>query len=873
MSTEFLCPHCGSKRIKYNAIKQYWRCLDEACEETFEGEAPAVSELHPLLADKTTKPKAIFFSYGHDGNKELVDKFKEGLERRGHTVWIDYKHIGTWDDWKGAITKGIHDSELTIAFLSKHATRDPGVCKNEIAMAINRFGTVYPVLLEPVNDVTPPVTISHLQWEDLSQWQAIRDGKVEGQDWARWYEDRLIKLIALLEGDATEFEGDIRSLREVLKPQTFTADIARHITDFTGRKWVFDAYEDWLENRRESRLFWLKAGPGVGKTAIASMLAHAHQSAVVGAWFCQFNSEERRDTRIALCTLAFQLATRWDDYRRKLRYKLGFNACTGPEDWQDLRNELQKKNEADLFNFLFSEPLSGLIWRDHRLVVVIDALDEASDANGQNPLVDLLVTRLAHLPEWLSFVVTSRPNPEVVAKLQCFSPFEMDAHDFRNAEDLSVYLKTGLSRRDDFVVLEAPRQDQIIEILLENSEGMILYLQQILKGLDERLLTLDTIAQAPRGLGSLYRIAFDHLYGGNRLESNYDEEVKPLLRLILAAPEGLPSELAMNVLRWDRETYYRRRNRLGAYVTDTPQGIKLFHKTLYEWLQDESSAPYFLNPHPARKQLAEYLWHCFAEAEGFTREKWSDQIYNWLPGLLTLLPQWDDSESLILFCEYILDRVKKLDLVFVGDVYVRAATRARELKECEKGTEGHSLQHALYLLAYMKLRNFDFRGVGLLAHEAFSARTENRQSLKEKLFKWVNMSFGQEPSVSEFMAHIFQPFRFSLGGVPMASAEVFDNLGLMPALIIMAVDIERNDENARHAEGFDTEDSENAILGFTLRGDWNGFLRGNMNILTSTYLLARELFGYEPRHCSLDTFYEWVFNPEMQKNGLPSVPE
>jgi hypothetical protein len=590
------CPKCGlNERVVFKNKAQEWEC--DKCEKHFDGAAPPVpfSVMSRFLTGKTAHPKAVFFSYGHDGNKELVDRFKDDLEKRGHTVWIDYKEIGTWNDWKGKITQGIHDSELVLAFLSKHATREPGVCGNEIAMALNRFGTVYPVLLEPVNEVTPPVTISHLQWQDLSQWREIRDGKIEGKDWGRWYEEKLIQLITLVEGEASEFEGDINGLRAVLAPVKFISDIACHIPEFIGREWLFAAYNDWLENQPKSRLFWIKAGPGVGKTAIAAMLAHSHQSAVVGAWFCQANSIERRDTHKALCSLAFQLASRWDDYRRKLLFALGFNASTKPDDWTSLREILLKKNEADLFALLLAEPLTGLIWREQRLVVVIDALDEASDEHGQNPLVDLLVTRLSQLPTWLNFVVTSRPNPEVVSKLQGFAPFELDTEDHRNLDDLEAYIEAGLAKRADFSGLSDAEQTRIKAILLDNSEGMILYLQQVLKGLDEGAINLQAIDQIPRGLGSLYRIAFDHLYGGDKLHSVYDAEVKPLLRLLLAAPEPLPPALAQQVLGWDKETYLRRRNRLGAYVLDTPQCCKLFHKTLYEWLGDEISAPYYFD--------------------------------------------------------------------------------------------------------------------------------------------------------------------------------------------------------------------------------------------------------------------------------------
>jgi hypothetical protein len=153
------CPHCSSLDTIWKPKAGKWECC--ACEERFDGELPAENQAAPSpVSSKAAKPKRIFFSYGHDANRELVDRFKADLEARGHHVWIDYKEIGSWDDWKGAITRGIHDSQLAIAFLSIHSTRDPGVCRNEVAMALQHFGKVYPVLVEEIPRESIPVTIA-----------------------------------------------------------------------------------------------------------------------------------------------------------------------------------------------------------------------------------------------------------------------------------------------------------------------------------------------------------------------------------------------------------------------------------------------------------------------------------------------------------------------------------------------------------------------------------------------------------------------------------------------------------------------------------------------------------------------------------------
>ena len=662
------CPNCCATDLTWKSKVQQWEC--NACEARF---APRTTR--PSLEGSAPSPRTIFFSYGHDANQPLVDAFKADLERRGHSVWIDYKEIGTWQDWRGRIAQGVHDSDLAVAFLSKHSMRDPGVCRNEVALALNRFGTVYPVLLEPLQQVSPPVTISHLQWQDLTQWQSIRDGRVPGKDWPRWYEERLLQLVTLVEGEASEFSGDIQSLREVLRPVPFASDIARHVTDFVGREWVFDAYRDWLEHRNGSRLLWVKGGPGVGKSAIAAQLVHNHQAAIVGAWFCQAHSIERRDARNALCSLAFQLACRWDDYRRKLRFQVGLRADSGPGDWHALRESLLARNEGDLFHLFFEESLQGLIWREHRLAVVIDALDEATDEHGRNPLLDLLVARLASLPPWLVFVVTSRPDPAVVARLGSFAPFEFDAQAPNNRDDLCAYLVASLSTREAFLALDAPVRQRVVEQLLANSEGMILYLRQAIAALDEGALTLDTLGDVPRGLGSLYRIAFDGRFGSSdTARRGFDEHLRPLLRLLVAAPGPLPSTLAGALLGVSREQWLAVRERLGSYVVEDADGLRLFHKTLDDWLTSEASGPYHCDPAAGAATLGDFLVQCCGNDDAKAR-KWQPWVQRWLPVLAPLQPWWDDWNFLLALSKYFSSVLGQLA---AADTFLRRASEVLE---------------------------------------------------------------------------------------------------------------------------------------------------------------------------------------------------
>lgn len=115
------CPECNSTNIKFFDARKSYNCNDCGCNFS-------EKEFHKLR---------IFLSYGHDHNEELVRLIKSDLEKRGHDVWFDKNEIKFGGEWRRSITDGILSSNRVLSFLSKYSTRDPGVCGDEIAIAIS----------------------------------------------------------------------------------------------------------------------------------------------------------------------------------------------------------------------------------------------------------------------------------------------------------------------------------------------------------------------------------------------------------------------------------------------------------------------------------------------------------------------------------------------------------------------------------------------------------------------------------------------------------------------------------------------------------------------------------------------------------------
>ncbi len=105
------CPRCDTEATQ---VGVFWVCPEHG----------------PVSPEKPIAPLRIFLSYGHD-------------------VWFDKNEIKFGDDWRHSITDGILKSNRVLSFLSKHSTRDPGVCRAEIAIAIGvKGGNIQTVLVE-----------------------------------------------------------------------------------------------------------------------------------------------------------------------------------------------------------------------------------------------------------------------------------------------------------------------------------------------------------------------------------------------------------------------------------------------------------------------------------------------------------------------------------------------------------------------------------------------------------------------------------------------------------------------------------------------------------------------------------------------------
>ena len=644
MTSNPICPYCASANSLFKEKVKRWECQD--CDERFEDPA-----------SRKTDRQTIFLSYAHkserpddyDISQDLVWLVKEELEKDGHQVWIDQEGIRGGTQWRERITDAITTHKHFLAFLSRRSVRqEPNVCLNEVAIAIKHNRIIQTILTEKESKVSPPLTLSSIQWHQFSEWKAIREGHKtgpQGENWDVWFSNLMASVRQSL-ADITHQKavGELAELKEILRPTSFDAAIIHGVEGFFGRRWLFDAFNDWLQS--DNRIFWLKGTPGIGKSSFAAKLVHSGESSVVGFFKCDFQAQKSAEESANECirTLAYQLASRLPDYRIKLLRGQQVDSET-----------VQKKTADDLFAYLITEPLnrSEKIAEDQRLTLVIDALDEAGrQVNGKmaNPLADLLYKHADQMPPWLGILLTSRPEAYLQQQLGTkFSPFIIEGGAKDNLSDIKEYLNTKLDP-----AITGEQREKTVQALIDKSGGTFLYVRRV-----EGAYDLSRPEALPDGLDDLFYRDFERYFPD---PEKYEEKTEKFLRLLACAPGPLPKQLAQALLGWPaRDVSQYVTQPMASLLSESEEGLQFFHKSIQDWLQDGARSGIYQVNDTGAIELGEFLWNEFEKetaSKGADGTAWGSLVLNWLTGLLAGTKAWNSVGDLDRFERYLEEHQK-----------------------------------------------------------------------------------------------------------------------------------------------------------------------------------------------------------------------
>jgi len=596
------CIYCGSEDVIYRKFHHIWECQD--CGESFD----------PDERERMTEEINVFFSYAHDDkNSEngavVVDRLKQLIEEKSGgkiKIWLDTYSIPRNKDWRELITGGIVESDRFVGFMSRKALRDPGVCRDELGIAVgSRYGIISCVLLEGERTLNPPAEFTERQWIDLSDWKKKRD---EGEaEFERFLNDAADELIGILRDPETlRFNHEVKKLKESLGISA--VDEMTRIDELlkfkmTGRGWLENIINTWLNDKNGSRVMTLYADPGAGKSLFSAHFQFANPN-VIAALACDSRSEEYSQTDKITDRLAYLIALRLPDYRRQLMYILTDKSTLA-------------KTGHDRFNTLIATPLSRVIDGERSAkLIIIDGLDEAKSG----ALAEFIRSYHDKLKTYIRILITARPERMLRRQLAPsaeFSCTELNLDDYAETNDADIrqYYEENL----EDLLKDRPGRDIFMNRLVEASSGIFYYAFTILPQLRESLENGEPLEGMtfPKGLNALLLETFLRKFGepdASGSVEKYNAFVREPLSMVAASPYALPLKTLQKMQGWTNARLEDFLRPLETMLDLSGGFIRLFHKSFTDWLNDsEASAAFYAPQEDGIRSLAAACFKAFEQ--------------------------------------------------------------------------------------------------------------------------------------------------------------------------------------------------------------------------------------------------------------------
>lgn len=327
----------------------------------------------------------------------------------------------------------------------------------------------------------------------------------------------------------------------------FSAYVAERTRHFTGRRWLFQRLEGWLADPDAPRLFLITGEPGSGKSTLCARLDEfASERALLltsgealtpasfrARHFCFAGDFLWLDPREFARSISLQLADRLPGFAEALvetsqdqpihievHQQVG-DAAGGQVSAITIHNLVVSGLSAlEQFQRLVRVPLERLNQEGvlPPVVIVVDALDESARAGPDN--IAALLANAAALPDAVRLILTSHPDPAILAPLRRHHPLQELSLTGPQApaevlEDVEQYVARRLQMDDTLAALTGPELGaaDVVRAIRERSEGNFLYVVYLLESLAGRTepLRAADLDRLPGRLHDLYAAALDGL--------------------------------------------------------------------------------------------------------------------------------------------------------------------------------------------------------------------------------------------------------------------------------------------------------------------------------------------------------------------------
>jgi hypothetical protein len=271
--------------------------------------------------------------------------------------------------------------------------------------------------------------------------------------------------------------------------------------------------ENWSKDEQDQRVFWLTGPVGTGKSTIAQTFAEtAYAGENLGAsFFCSRHFEDRSDLRTVFPTLAFQLASRYPNFRKELLQVLKTRPDVG-------RGSLYSQMKKLIVGPFKATDISTLI--------IIDALDECRDVEPASAILSVLSRYVDEIPN-VKFFLTGRPEFRIHSGFRLESPRPiaevLKVYEIKPEvvdSDIELFFRTQLANlaksRSDCNLAEDWPSPSDIEILCKKAVGFFTYASTVVmfiaSGTDLPSEMLALVTSLPQNTAKVGKADVDQLY-------------------------------------------------------------------------------------------------------------------------------------------------------------------------------------------------------------------------------------------------------------------------------------------------------------------------------------------------------------------------
>ena len=270
---------------------------------------------------------------------------------------------------------------------------------------------------------------------------------------------------------------------------------------------ILDTIITWLLTPAAGpeNILWLHGLAGSGKSTISTTIAERCFALRRRGAFLHFDRNDKINSHpnAVIRTLVHQLAQYHPLIRETICNQL--EADAGVED----------TSFSTQFETLLRRPLDDFatLHSEGPIAVIIDSLDECSDAQSRMELLEVLRTGLAKLPPVFRILITSRHEPDLHAFLT-LPNVKAQSLGLAVDRDIGLYLRSSFDRipRDEELAHDWPRSGDL-QKLGHLAGGLFIWASTAIKFIstgnypdDQLKLLLDPTKRELKGLDGLYKL-------------------------------------------------------------------------------------------------------------------------------------------------------------------------------------------------------------------------------------------------------------------------------------------------------------------------------------------------------------------------------